>query len=175
MKKIILAVVLALGAPLAHADLLLEPYVGYFMGKSDDGTTKTDFDGMAFGGRVGYQNLGFMVGADYMTGKWTDDDDPSNDITPSMLGVFAGYNFPILLRVYGVYGITTKSKVESSGSSFELEGSSIRLGVGTTILPLVSVNLEYMTSSFDEFDGQALTPEVKQTAYALTVSLPFTL
>lgn len=175
MKKIALVLVLILATPVAQADLLLEPYLGYYTGKSDDGTEETKFKGMGLGGRVGYQQLGFMVGGEYMTGKWSDNDDPQNDITPSILGVFVGYNFPVLLRVWGTYGLSVKSKVDDGTTTRDLKGDALKLGVGCTILPLVSVNFEYMTSTFDEMDGQALTTDIKQKTYGLSVSLPLTL
>lgn len=174
MKSILIALALLVSYVPAHADLLLEPYVGYYFGESDDGTDKDDVTGPGYGARIGYQSLGFMVGGDFMTGSWEADSTPKTDITPTMMGVFAGYNFPILLRVYGVYNITTKSKTESSGSSFDLEGESIKLGVGTTVLPFVSVNFEYITATFDEADGQTLTPSIKHKMYGLSVSLPLT-
>jgi hypothetical protein len=174
MKKFAIILALFLAAPIAQADILLEPYLGYYKGTSDDGSTKTDFNGVGFGGRVGYQKLGFMVGGEFMSAKWTDDDTPSNDITPTVLGVFVGYNFPVLLRVWGTYGISTKSKVDDGTTSIDLKGNSLKLGVGTTILPLVSINLEYMTSTFDEADGVSLATDIKQNTYGLSVSLPLT-
>ena len=174
MKSFLIALAVLVSYVPAHADLLLEPYAGYYFGDSDDGSSKDDVTGPGFGARIGYQSLGFMVGGDFMTGSWEADGNPKSDITPKVLGVFAGYNFPILLRVYGVYGLSTKSDVESSSGNFELTGDSIKLGVGTTILPFVSVNLEYITSTYDEADGQALTPEIKQKIYGISVSLPLT-
>ncbi len=174
MKKIALILAFILAAPVAQADILLEPYIGYYTGKNDDGSSETKFKGVGLGGRVGYQSMGFMVGGEYMTGKWSDDDDPSNDITPSVLGVFVGYNFPVLLRVWGTYGLSVKSKVDDGTNSFDLKGDAIKLGVGCTVLPLVSINLEYMSSSFDEMDGQSLSTDVTQKTYGLSVSLPLT-
>jgi hypothetical protein len=175
MKGFIIAIAMLVSAPFAHADLLLEPYIGYVKGSYEAGPgTEEDWGGIAFGGRVGYQTLGFMIGADYLTGKMEDDADPSSDLTPGDLGVFVGYNFPILLRVYGVYSPMAKLKSDDGTSSDTYEGTSMRLGVGTTFLPFVSVNLEYWTAEYDEADAGPMNPAVESTGYALTVSLPLT-
>lgn len=178
MKKFAILLAMVLAAPIARADLLLEPFLGYYTGELETtsaGTTSTsDTDGMGLGARIGYQQLGLMVGGEFMTGKWKDDSNPSNDVTPTTLGVFIGYNFPVLLRVWGTYNIQTKTKVEGGGTSNDLEGDSLKLAVGTTILPLVSINLEYITSTFDEADGNTLSPEWKAKMYGLSVSLPLT-
>lgn len=160
----------------AHADLLIEPYLGYHLGSYKSGSTTTDQSGVSFGARLGYQQLGFMAGLDYMTGKWTDKDTPKNDVTPSNLGLFVGYNFPVMLRAYGVYGIANSTKVESSGSSTKLEGSpQIKIGVGFTALPIVSINLEYMSATFDKANGNTFTPNITSSMYGVTVSAPFDL
>ncbi len=158
----------------ANASILIEPYLGYHTGKSKQTTTE-DFSGMTYGARLGYQQLGFMLGLDYMTGKWTEKGTPNVDLTPSSLGAFVGYNFPVMLRVYGVYGFQNSVKAEAGGTSSKLEGSpALKLGVGFTALPLVSINLEYMTATYDKSDGHTLNPNMTSTAYGLTVSLPFT-
>lgn len=161
----------------ASADILLEPYVGYQMGKYKSSGTSTDFSGVDFGARVGYQQMGFMVGLDYMTGKMTDKAKPkSNDVTPTSFGVFVGYNFPVLLRVYGVYGFSNSVKLEQTGASNKMEGSpNLKLGVGYTALPLLSIALEYTTGTYDEVNGQKLSSDVTTSSYGVSVSVPFTL
>src|SRR5438445_354458 len=103
MKKLIkllsISTALILTLP-AFADILLEPYAGYLFGKTSGGSTSNNMSGTEYGARVGYQSLGFMVGAEYMTGAMTVQ---SSSVTPSNLGIFAGYDFPILMRAYGVY------------------------------------------------------------------------
>lgn len=173
MKKIGLLVA-ALGfVSTASADILLEPYLGYYMGKYK-ASSSTDMSGLGYGARVGYQQLGFMVGLDYMTGKWTDKAKPSNDVTPSSFGVFVGYNFPILLRVYGAYGFSNSLKFEQGGSTAKNEGTPrIKLGVGYTALPLVAINLEYITGTYDEVNGRSRTTDLTETTYGVNVSVPF--
>jgi hypothetical protein len=161
----------------ANASLLLEPYAGYQTGKYKNSTGSTDFSGLDYGARVGWQQMGFMAGLDFMSGKMTDKTKPkSNDVTPQSFGVFIGYNFPVLLRVYGTYGFSNSVKLEQTGVSDKLEGSPLlKIGVGYNFLPLLSIALEYTTATYDEANGQKLTTDVTTSAYGISVSVPFTL
>lgn len=161
----------------AHADFLLEPYIGYHTGNYEMGTFEQDMSGITYGARAGFTHaLGLMGGIDYMSGKWEDDANPSSDLTPSTLGVFVGFEFPILLRVYGVYSITNEMKAKNSAGTSKYEGDgAIKLGVGFTALPILSINLEYIKANFDEADGAALSPEMETSMFGLTVSAPFEL
>lgn len=178
---ILLAAAFALNCalPKAHADILIEPYLGYAFGKvkgqnsaGEDITNKDS--GVTFGGRFGWQQMGLMLGLDYQSGQWTRDTDPKLDVTPSDLGFFVGYNFPILLRAYGEYVFSAQEKVSVNGFSNTYKGSGIKLGVGYTALPLLAIGLEYKANTYDK-DNQGVTPpSVKEEIYAVTVSLPLT-
>ena len=49
MKSFLIALAVLVSYVPAHADLLLEPYAGYYFGDSDDGTSKDDVTGPGFG------------------------------------------------------------------------------------------------------------------------------
>lgn len=160
----------------ANADFLLEPYLGYHVGKIKQGSVSDTAKGVSLGGRVGFQTVGFMGGLDYMTGSWTDDHNPNRTLTPTDLGVFVGFNFPVMLRVYGVYNFSTKMKMSGGGVNQTLDGGDgIKLGVGFTGLPFVSVNLEYITQTYKKADGATMLNQVENNMYGLTVSLPLNL
>lgn len=161
----------------ANAGILVEPYIGYYLGTYKAGSSKENFSGPDFGARVGYKNiLGLMFGVDYLTGKMEDKASPSNDLTPSQIGAFIGFEFPILLRVYGVYSLSDKLERKSDTQTLKLEGNSgIKLGVGYTGLPLISINLEYSVSKYDKSNDSSLSGSLKQNSYGLSVSLPFDL
>jgi hypothetical protein len=173
------AAVFAFITPAAEASVLIEPYLGYHLGKKKQENVANSNDnvkGVTYGGRLGYQQLGFMLGLDYMSGAWKDDNDPVADLTPSDLGAFVGYNLPIMLRVYGVYGFSSKMTAEVNSNKAKLEGHSFKLGVGFTSLPFVSINVEYMSATYDKYNGLSLgSNKVKADMYGLTVSLPFNL
>lgn len=163
------AALMIVSGPLAKADLLLEPYMGYYFGKTDPGDKATK--GYGLGGRVGYSSLGFQVGVDYMLGEWVVEQTGS-DFEGSLnnLGIFAAYEFPILLRVFGTYFFDAEFK-----DTAKYEGKAIRLGVGFSPVPLVDVNLEYVTSTYDELNGSSLTTDLETKMYGISVSIPFEL
>lgn len=169
LSKVILAVSLLVGVS-SQADILIEPYLGYHLGKWKAGSTSEDLSGMVFGGRLGFSTLGFQAGLDYMGGELKDDATPKSEFTVSNLGVFVGYNFPILVRVYGSYFFDAELK-----DTFKLEGTAIRLGVGFSPLPLLDVNLEYMMGTYDKVNGSSINPDVKTDTYGLVLSIPFEL
>lgn len=162
----------------SHADILLEPYLGYYFGSStQSGSKDGDVTGLGYGARFGFQHMtGFMIGAEYFTGQLEDDDGTvKTDMTPGDLGVFAGFNFPILLRAYATYFITNKWKAKTSTTTADLEGSGgLKLGLGWTGLPFVSINLEYMTVGFDKVGGNSIDDTINEKIYGLSVSLPLT-
>ncbi len=185
-KIITLLTLLFLIAGFAHADILIEPYAGYGVGKSDNGTDKKTAKGYELGGRLGVQKMGLMGGLDYQTGKFTQSS-PDVDYTGSNLYVFLGFNFPVLLRVYGEYGLMTKVHMVSSDPTIDadadLKGDSYKLGVGFTGFPLISINLEYQYMKLDHLTGkllgvenldEALDPKTELKTYMLSVSVPLT-
>jgi hypothetical protein len=173
MKKLFSVLILGflINVP-AHANLLLEPYLQYGVGSWDDnnGNNQTQ-KGASFGGRVGYQSLGFMMGGDFMTGSWTDNATTSNTITPTDLGVFVGFNFPLFLRVWGTYDFSAQRKFSALNDTFK--GSDVKLGLGLTMFPLISVNFEYVMGTFnkDSVNG-TLVHNLTDKLFFVGVSLP---
>lgn len=152
----------------ANAALLLEPYVGYHLaGKAESTGFEEDFSGTAVGGRIGYQNFGFMMGLNLQKGT-LDIDNLSDDLEYTTYGAFIGYNFPILVRAWAEFIISGSGDV---GSTDIDKAKGTRLGVGFTALPFVSINLEMSQPTF-EFDAGS---DLDANSYLLSVSLPFTI
>lgn len=174
MKRLILALSLMIGAQ-AQADVLFEPYLGYHMATiSQTGSEDSKSTGVTLGTRLGYETMGFSVGGEFMTGMWKDDSDPKNDLTPQDLGVFVGYEFPILVRVYGGYVPKAKLKFKNSAGSNTVEGTAMKVGVGYTGFPVIAINLEMIKSSYDKIDGISLANKIEASGFGLTISAPLT-
>lgn len=172
----------------SEAALLIEPVVGYNVTSSFEApsnailTSKISSkgSGTSFGGRLGYQNLGIQLGVDYLHSSLkTDDDNLDENITMNEWGAFAGFEFPILLRVYAGYIFSATGESETStGTKVELtEGSGMKVGVGFTGLPFIDINVEYRKGTFGELTlGSTDTgAETEYSAIMLGLSLPFTL
>lgn len=195
LKTVFLATALMTVSGLAHADFLIEPHIGYNVSSSGESTfagVKTDYEysGPQFGLRAGGQYLGFMAGLDY-TFATADIESKESGVTykdefnKKELGVFVGYNLPILFRAWAGYYFDAKARDnDNSGSSVsgsEYSGSATELGVGFTGLPFLSLNLMYRMINYDEFKSGGVTTklsgdsEVSISEIVLGVSLPLTL
>lgn len=177
IRLISIALVTLLGGASAHAGLLLEPYAGYYSSTlKQTGAKDIKATGLGYGARVGFEKMGFMAGIDYMTGAMTDDMTPKDDVTPTDIGLFVGYDFPILLRIWGEYDFTHEAKLKSSSvSGTEKGGSAIKVGAGFSVLPLLSINLEYQTGTYTKWNSTSLTNDVTSNTIGLSVSVPFNL
>jgi hypothetical protein len=154
MKKC-LAVLFTLFLAHAHAGVLIEPVVGYNFAKFEFPESDSfSASGPSFGGRIGYQQLGFQLGVDYLNSTLSHDEDDFDDFSMGEWTGFVGFEFPILLRVYAGYILSaTASSENDDGDKVELtKGSGMKAGLGFTMLPFVDINVEYRKGTFDELE-----------------------
>jgi len=192
MKKLLSAVVLFMSVSMsANALFHIEPYLGYkkVSGENSNSTvTSYDFGGVNYGARLGLSSFGFFGGVDYSMGSGDWETETSNvkstvDSSQKMLGLFAGYELPILLRGWVSYYMDIKHEIESgSNNGREYSGKGLGFGVGYTGLPFVSLNLEYKTYSYDEYESAAGTKvtidgsnKIDLSEIMVSVSLPLDL
>jgi hypothetical protein len=194
LKHVILAGALALAAQYSQAALLIEPVVGYSMGgkstiTDDEDGTKTTLkggSGLSYGGRLGYQNMGFQIGLDYLKSDlgYTKKDSFKDSVDTSEWAGFIGFQFPVLFRVYAgyIFSATANTPVTDSddGSKYKASwngGTGPKFGVGFTLLPLLDINLEYRKVSFDEWKvaGEKFKDKTDNSVFMLALSVPFTI
>jgi len=170
-----------------HAGVLVEPYVGYAIGSAEFSNADWDYKTIQPGARLGYQFMGLMAGVDYSTAKFDLDFEHKttgatatfSDFKKTQLGVFVGYNLPVLLRVWGTYFLNAEAEYPGDGqanSDFKYNGGGYGLGAGFTALPFLSINLEYRMYKYDEAEQggitAALAEELEFNEIFLSVSLP---
>lgn len=181
-----------------RAGILIEPYLGFsFAGTGDTtiGTNKYDhsYSSPTIGGRLGYGMLGFMAGLDYSMQTFDLESEIGSTtykdgVKKNQLGIFVGYNLPILLRVWGTYYLSGNVDGDDPSASNTLldsryefsDGGGFALGAGFTGLPFVSINLEYRNLEYDklEFNGATLgtyNEKLNLSEILLSVSLPLDL
>jgi hypothetical protein len=165
----------------AKAGTLLEPYAGmvlnskYVIDTGGDG----DLSGTVVGGRLGFQQLGFMAGIDgrrkslEMKPKTGSD----SEYTFTQLGFFVGYDFPILLRVWGEYVFSLEGTDNADSDNKYTGGSGTVFGVGYKIFPFISLNFEYSATATSTIETATTetTVDVNYQTYLLSVSLPLSL
>ena len=155
----------------ASASLLIDPYMGMNLtGSTKLGTVESDYKNnpISIGARVGFAQLGFSVGLDYQITSGIKLENNTNEYDATELGLFGGFDFPILLRAYA--GYIFSADFESTASKYD-EGSGYKLGVGFTGLPFVSINVEYKVLSYDKLNGVSVTT-ADHDSILLAVSLP---
>ncbi|MBO9665573.1 MAG: hypothetical protein J7501_02020 [Bdellovibrio sp.] len=175
MKKMWLVLALFMGmSATAHAGLMIEPYLGYEMGKTTDPDGKTDFVNMGL--RLAYKTpVMLWVGVDGNFGvSGNFKPDSGADATAKRTAYFGvvGIDLPILLRAWAGYGFN--NKVVADNPDGEWSGTAMKLGVGFTGLPFISLNLEYTKDTVDKTSGTVIGTDndLNHDAYMLSVSLP---
>ena len=165
----------------AKAALLIEPVVGF------NAATKYDFKdgenysggmGLGYGGRLGYQNLGFQLGLDFLKSSIDmDDNDFKKNVDTTDWAAFVGFKFPILLKVYAGYIFSSEGESKNAAGKVKFQdGTGVKIGIGTTLLPFLDVNLDYRRGTYDKVKAAGLADsEADFSAYMLSISLPFTL
>lgn len=169
----------------AKAGLLIEPVVGYnASGKVKiESRPESKAHGIGYGGRLGYQNLGFQLGLDYLkstlnmsSSKFT------KDVDTSEFGAFIGFEFPILLRIYAgyIFSATGTSSYNDAAVTKKLEfmdGTGQKIGLGITTLPFLDINFEYRRGTFGDYklDGVKQSKEADFNSFMVGISLPFVL
>jgi hypothetical protein len=183
-KNVIVFIMMSLFifAPHSRAGVLLEPYLGFSIGSGDAGSTDFSYSTPTIGARAGYQTFGLMFGLDYgMQSGFNVKTTTSNvetkaDYSRNLLGLFVGYELPILLRAWGTYYVSGTLEADNSTREYgDLSGYS--LGVGFTGLPFVSLNAEYRLFDYGEttLSGATSNSSLSISEILLSVSLPFNL
>lgn len=165
MKKILVAMMIMIAGFQANAGIMIEPYIGYNLAGEFN---NDDTSGVNIGGRLGY-SLPMLVslGIDYNMGEYTHDVSGTDvDVDHSKFGLFVAVDLPILLRAWATYYLNAKAEQGAN----EYEGSGFGLGVGFTMLPFVSLNLEYRSVNYDDFNGA--TADIDGTEILLSASIP---
>lgn len=171
MKKIMVlfAIVMSFSS-VSHAALLIEPYLGYEIGKIKNDDAK--LNGTQLGARFGYHSpVMFWAALDYtmgMSAKWEMDSGASSDAKRSTLYGVVGLDFPILLRGWVGVSLMDEMKLDND----KLKGNATKVGFGFTGLPFVSLNFEYLTEKFTDANGATIDPTTENSAYMLSVSMP---
>lgn len=173
----------------SYAGFHVEPILGYTLlsdGEIDSASgTEYSFSGPSLAGRVGFSTLGFSVGAYYgfsTGGTYKAEGGGASveyDADKTDMGVFAAYEFPILVKVYAQYFVNSKFEIDFNSGPSEYKGSGHALGVGFTGLPFVDLNLELRNYTYDELEQSGSSfdldsnNEFKMSEIFASVSVPF--
>jgi hypothetical protein len=147
----------------AQAAFLVEPFFDHALsGEVTAGGNDSDMSVTTEGLRLGMTSLGFMYGVEFSIGNTRYDTDPEIDATSQDLGLFLGYTFPVMLRVWATYYTSSKISYDDE----EHTGTGTKIGVGYSGLPYVSINLQMLNRSYSD--------DIEDNATLLGISVPLT-
>jgi hypothetical protein len=184
---------------IARAEIFVEPSLGYQIGNysaTPVGSTsqlQASDNGLGIGLRAAYGFMGAFVGLDYdmsftqliSTSSNYSNNTPAQHSTAYLSG---GYAFPLLFRVFAGYGFSDTLSVNggsgsSAGGSTET-GTAFKLGVSYSFLPLLSLNLTYISHNFTQLNSTTtgtlvsggisiFYSQLSMSAFMLSASLPY--
>ena len=209
--KLGLLITAILFSQMASAGILIEPYAGVsqntFTGTDSESLGSGDSSGKSaptiVGGRLGYKFAMFWAALDYnsATGKFKSSASAADEgnlggehnMLKSQSWLDVGFDFPIMLRGWVGMGSTNtnimidRDAVSGVWSDFTLKGSSTKVGLGFSGIPFMSINVEYVMTSYSKADTSSnfaaiegkdkdisfYFKEFKDNAINITVSAPF--
>lgn len=185
-KNVLVALGFLVVTTTARASFLVEPHLGYIASGSQSswGGLKAEYTGPQYGARLGVKYLGVMGGFAYThstydlklsaLGQTVKSGQKQDD-----MGLFVGYNAPVLLRVWVAYFLSSKITQTEAGqfgaTGDWFKGKTTEIGVGFTPLPLLSLNVSYRMLSFDKVNEGTLPIKYEPKEIVLGVSVPFSL
>lgn len=176
MRKIFLLCIMMMTMGFIHAGVLIEPFAGITI----QGNAKPDdsaYSGQVMGARLGYTNLGLMLGLDYRQANITVEQTTGDiDFSHSIYNFFIGYQLPVMLRFWYAHTIGGEGSVDSMNAKYSEPSGSV-IGVGFTGLPFLSLNLEVSNFAFGKVDvsGVSADSQLEGQHYLLSVSFPLSL
>jgi hypothetical protein len=141
------------------ASFLLEPYAGYaaFGSLSLRDVDSGSYNGVGFGVRGALQLLDLVfAGADlsyYPALNVSNSSYLGNSTINTKVGLIAGVNVPLLpFRFWVGYNPFDRLSYSYSGTNNSLGGHSFKFGAGFKMIPLISINVEYIITSYGSLD-----------------------
>jgi hypothetical protein len=157
----------------ASAALLVEPILGYNLGTYKVGADKGKVTGVLLGARAGVGLGPIILAADIGTGTNKIKSDTvgglDDDAKVTNMGLTALFSPPVLpVRVWAGYIFKTESKTDL----FKFEGNGLKVGAGFSLIPFVSLNAEYIMSTYNKANGMSLVDDLKVNSAFISVSVP---
>lgn len=170
MKKLILFFILSFNT--AFADVVFDPYLGLPFGNVTlEDNVEVDTTGFGIGGRVYYEFQSFFGGMD-LKFHANSSDTPDKTYEKNQLGLVGGVAFPFApIRIWMNFYFLDRLNV--SPDDKEYKGGGHGFGVGFSPLPIMSLNLEYLSSSYDEVETSTADLNLSEEATINTVFLSF--
>ncbi len=179
----LLAIVCVMGfSPLAQAGFHMEPHIGFGVSNDwDSGSDSGDLSKTIGGIKLGYQaDMGLQVGGEIQIGTGTFKQSSGTfgtdvDMVDVGIGPYLGYQS--MLGIRGYLGVFRSAMALNDTLDSTLTGVGFKLGAGYRFVDWFALNLEYITTSYDEADTNlgsgSIDPKFKVNTIMLVASFPF--
>lgn len=154
-------------------DIIVEPYFGYQLGKltTGDSSDSQDVSGMGLGARFVYFSHGIYGGLDIHHSSLNVSGGGDLNQKQNQIGITGGFSFAIIpIRAWMTY-IPSDSLKEEGGNKYT--GNGVKLAVGFDPVPLLSFNVEFKTSTYDEKDDLPINDKRKVSSIFFNIGLLF--
>jgi hypothetical protein len=173
-KAIFLIILVNWSITVESAQVIFEPYLGFHTGSYNDGGKSHGASGFGMGGRIAYEEVGIMAGLELQLTILSSENSAGADIDieQNQLGIWGGFIFPGLpLRSWMTLFPYDAAELRPGG---ELKGTGVKFGMGFDPIPLLSLNVEYKRSSYDEIEVSGVDlPTAEQNISTVFVSASF--
>lgn len=174
MKKLLALIICALPA---YGSILFEPYAGLAaLGTFEQDSVEGDFTGFSYGAKIGFQHLYLYGGLDYRLGNYQMTSDSGShylddeSFSHEQYFAFLGVDLPSPLKFWAGMAVGGDSSADTTDFG---DGAGTLIGVGFKTLQVVSLNLEYMSWSYDEIDPGGGSLEASQIVFSLSTPIRF--
>lgn len=152
----------------AQANLGIEPYAGYgLMGTNSAGSQSDTYTGFGLGAKVDYTFMNLIyVGVDgaFLPALSYTTNNAGMGLTGTSstmkVGAVAGLKFGFPLRIWVGYNFIDNLNLTGTQISipitYQLSGSSFKFGAGFSVIPLLSINVEYFMENYSSLTMTAL-------------------
>lgn len=147
--------------------------MGYQMGKYSVGEAgdSDDISGLGLGARFVYFAGGIFGGMDLHHSSLNVSNGATSELNQNQIGLTAGFSFAIIpIRAWMTYNFSDSIKDENGN---KYDGDGVKLAVGFDPVPLVSFNMEFKTSSYDEKDDLPINDKHKVSSIFFNIGLLF--
>tara|TARA_Y100000768_G_C23988359_1_gene690396 strand:+ start:2785 stop:3336 length:552 start_codon:yes stop_codon:yes gene_type:complete len=169
-----------------NAGLLIEPFAGMVISGTSENNDKDcsencedTVSGTSFGLRAGYKFLGVFGGIDYRNYSQEIEDTELDIEEGGRVGLLVGYEFPVLLRLWLSYGLSNDLSAENrNGVDLDYTTSrDIIFGAGYSLLPFLSLNLEYTMLNLEEvsYEEGDFDVDTDISTVLVSLSVPFSI
>ncbi len=173
-----------------HADVLIEPVIGYSIGEfktqtEDSFYTESESNdslhGITYGGRLGLQILALQFGLDFLGGFLSVEGEKKKI---NEVGAFIGYKFPAFMRIYAGYIPFSNAEGEDYTVG-TITGGGYKIGLEFFLLPPLNLNIEWRSIknlfkpgsssvAIEKSSNTDPTIEAEYSALMIALSIPIT-